>query len=199
MKYGFRTYFNAGFLGIISMLFGVNSAWGLIEPYIASYLIIHDPTKTTSSVHLLNLMITIAGLPASYSFVWVINFCGYKQGIGLSCIIAFTGLLLSYFTTNFYLMIIGWFLFGMGKHWFKLVGSFMMMLLMPDSIGLANSLSNVGTSFAPIYWSYMALALLNPNNSPADITRQEGETTRNYWSEGSGVASNLPYLFIVNS
>ena len=193
-----KTYiiFNGAFLCIMSCLYGINSAWGLIEPYIISYLIIKDQTINTSSVHILNIMITIAGLPAAYSFISLINVLGYKQSIALSALLSSLGQLLCYFTRNFYLLATAWFLFGVGKHWFKLVGSFMMMQLIPDNIGLANSLANIGTSFSPVYWSWLAFQLQNPNNVSPMIHKTEGQRVVQYFDEK--IAENLPTVFLIN-
>lgn len=58
-----------------------------------------------------------------------------------------------------------------------------MMIVMPDKIGLAVSLANLGMSFAPIYWSLFASYIMNPGNEEPTIGVQEGARFLLYFDE----------------
>lgn len=68
---------------------------------------------------------------------------------------------------------------------------------MPDNLGLAGGLGTAGPTIGPVFWSNIAVVLLNPTNIKPDIIVQEGAGKINYF--GPEVALNTPQLFWVTS
>jgi hypothetical protein len=72
-----------------------------------------------------------------------------------------------------------------------------MIGLMPDNLGLAGGLGTAGPTIGPVFWSNIAVILLNPTNIKPNIVVQEGAGKINYF--GPEVALNTPRLFWVTS
>ena len=86
---------------------------------------------------------------------------------------------------------------GCQETWRMIISPFLMIVIMPGSIGLAATIANSGTSLSGVYWSEMATALVNPSDQPANIAMKVGSTTEKYF--GSEVAQNMPYFIFVNA
>lgn len=59
---------NSVLLIIFAMVNGMHDGWGFIEPYIASYLRIHDESITTSQTHILYTLILCSSILSSFIF-----------------------------------------------------------------------------------------------------------------------------------
>ena len=153
----FKASWNAIILFICGSVYGVNAAWGLIETYMTSYLIHYNPFITTSIVHSINIVLTMASLPSSYTFLPMTKFFGYKETIILCMFIGSFGLFICSWSTAYWGMFLGILVFGYSKHLFHLTSSQMMMLIMPNNLSLGVALSYLGASFSTVYWSMLAV------------------------------------------
>lgn len=68
---------------------------------------------------------------------------------------------------------------------------------MPNNLGLATSIANLGSGIAPVFWALESSQLLNPSGQQPDIKVKEGARYLHYFDEN--IAINTPDLFLYNS
>lgn len=77
----------------------------------------------------------------------------------------------------------------------SLACSFFMIELLPDNYALAVGLGNIGCAFSTIFWSWVPLLVINPDNATAGIKIREYNRAAYYF--GEAVTTRVPYLFRV--
>ena len=86
-------------------------------------------------------------------------------------------------------------LLGIALALISLIGPFLMIGLMPDSLGLAGGLGTAGPTIGPVFWSNMAAMIINPTNEKPNILVKEGTQFVSYFD--SNIANNVPVLFYI--
>lgn len=180
---------------IVSFIMALDSGWGFVELYIASYLHRYNQSITTSSVHILYSILQISQLLGAQIFRPICIKLGYREGISICFLFQSSGLFMCYFTTSIYGFIIPVIFFGTATGLRTLVNSFLMIALLPNNFGFAAGLGNAGGAFSIVYWSYLSLSILNPHNKHPTIIVQEGERTLRYFD--SEITNQVPNFFVI--
>lgn len=68
---------------IVSFIMALDSGWGFVELYIASYLHRYNQSITTSSVHILYSILQISQLLGAQIFRPICIKLGYREGISI--------------------------------------------------------------------------------------------------------------------
>ena len=79
----------------------------------------------------------------------------------------------------------------------QIIGPFLMIMILPNNIGLAVSLSTLGSAFSTTYWSVAGLELINPYDHMPTIKILEGKRSSLYFDEK--IADRTPEFFILGA
>lgn len=191
-----HVYLSATILIFMGLCMGLDFGWGYIEPYVSSYLRQYNESITTSLVHLLYTIMLLSQIIGAQLFRPISIFFGYREGLAISMITFATGLFLMSISTSFIWMAIAQLFIGIALALLSLIGPFLMIGLMPESLGLAGGLGTAGPTIGPVFWSSMAGILLNYDNQSPTIEVQEGSQT--IWYFGEEVSKRTPTLFSVS-
>jgi MFS family permease len=120
---------------------------------------------------------------------------GYREGLSLSFVFMSSALLMCYFSTSIWGFVIPAVLFGSATALRTLINSFSMIELMPDNYALAAGLGNCGGAFSILFWGWISLLVMNPDNERPDLETRE--YTRTVYYIGEEVTSQVPKFFLV--
>jgi Mn2+/Fe2+ NRAMP family transporter len=95
-------------------------------------------------------------------------------------------------------MFLGIFIVGFTKHLWQQISNMIMMMMLPDRLGLACGLGVLGGAFGPLYWGFLASGVINPDDESPTISRMEGKRQAHYFSYDT-VAHNFTWFMIINT
>ena len=180
---------------IISLIIGIDVGWGYIQVYMASYLHSYSPSITTSKVHMLYSVMDLGQIIGAQIFEPVTSKLGYRESLSLALLLTATGAFICSIATTIWGFIIPVVLMGIAIALRSLACSFFMVELLPGNYAFAVGLGNIGCAFSAIFWSWVPLLVVNPDNATADIEIREYSRTAYYF--GEAVTIRVPYLFQV--
>ena len=188
-----------GIQTLISLLLGMVGClaygWGFFEPYLTSYMHLSNSSVTTSTLHCYLFLGYLGELIGAFTFNSIVKLLGYKEIICLSMLLCGITMTIGYFSLNLVTLFIIVVVNGMQETYRSIILPFIMMSIMPNNIGFANSIANSGTGIATLYWSEMAAKIINPNNEAPTVPVMEGNTPVKYFDEEVVDSSNLFMLY----
>lgn len=186
---------NILFTIIAGMMINYFIAWGYLNIYITSYVRLTDPNITSNHINTLFSVFLFSQAPCLYIAKLIIDKVGYSKAIAISVFILSLACLVSSFANGYWLFFVGSIFFGFSYSMYVLSATKLMIIWMPNYIGLASGVGVCGFSLGVSFWGCLSQMIINPDNKPAEIVSQEGLRETRYFTHD--IVKNLPHFYIV--